>query len=104
MSGITIICLFLLIKNIIFNHQKKNELLNIAENIVNENIIIENSDQHNVSENEVFSIDELEKDNNMVGKIIIEKIGVNAPIIDGVDQETLKIAVGHFSSSGYWFR
>lgn len=78
----------------------------MVDNIVNENIVKgnERNNQLDISENEFFSVEKLEEDNNIVGKIIIDKIGVNAPIMDGVDQETLKVAVGHFSSSGYWFR
>lgn len=105
-SGIIILCLFLIIRNVNFNKKKEKELLNIADNIVNENIVKENecNNLQNISENEIFSVEKLENDNNIVGKIIIEKIGVSAPIMDGVDQETLKVAVGHFSNSGYWYR
>ena len=78
----------------------------MADNIVNENIVKGNEceNQQNISENESFSIEKIEADNNIVGKLVIEKIDINAPIMDGVDQETLKVAVGHFSGSGYWLR
>lgn len=105
-SGIIILCLFLIIRNVNFNKKKEKELLNGADNIVNENIVKGNecNSLQNISENEIFSVENLENDNNIVGKIIIEKIGISAPIMDGVDQETLKVAVGHFSNSGYWYR
>ncbi|MBR2704901.1 MAG: class D sortase [Clostridia bacterium] len=105
LSGVTSLCLFLLVRNITFIKKNEKELLLKADSIINENIVNKNDDinQQVESENEVFSIDNLKEDNNIVGKIIIDKIGVNAPIMDGVNQETLKIAVGHFESSGYWF-
>ncbi len=94
----------MLVRNITFNRKNEKELLIKADSIINENIVNENDDlnKQEESENEVFSIDNLKEDNNIVGKIIIDKIGINAPIMDGVDQETLKVAVGHFESSSYW--
>lgn len=75
-----------------------------ADSIINENIVNGKDDlsQQENSEKEAFSIEKIEEDNNIIGKIIIDKIGINAPIKEGVDQETLKVAVGHFQSSGYW--
>lgn len=104
LSGAILLCLFLLIQNITFNKKIKKELSAEANKIINENVVNGKSEpfQREEIEKEIFSIESLEKDNNIVGKIIIDKIGVNAPIIDGVDQETLKIAVGHFQRSGYW--
>lgn len=106
LSSVILFCLFILVRNITSKIKKEKEILSLADSIVNENIVKgkDSNYQQVECENEEFSVEKLEEDNNIVGKIIIDKIDVNAPIMDGVDQETLKLSVGHFSCSGYWFR
>ena len=82
------------------NKSKKQELLNIANEIVNENIVT--GVQDDCVEQEQFSVEELEKSKNVIGKLIIPSIEINAPIKDGTSPEVLRDAIGHFSSSSYW--
>lgn len=82
------------------NSSTKENLLNIANNVINENIV--RDVQNNFIEQEEFSMDELQENNNIIGKIIIPSIGVEAPIKDGTTGDVLKVAVGHFSNTSYW--
>ena len=82
------------------NKSTKQELLNIANEIVNENIVT--GVQDDCVEQEQFSVEELEKSKNVIGKLIIPSIEINAPIKDGTSPEVLRDAIGHFSSSSYW--
>ncbi|MBQ3409685.1 MAG: class D sortase [Clostridia bacterium] len=102
-SLIIVSCITIAIYNCKINRNNERQLLSFADSVVSEDVI-ENkrNDDKYETDNETFSVEKLEADNNIVGKIVIDKIDVNAPILDGTDQETLKIAVGHFSSSGYW--
>lgn len=45
---------------------------------------------------------DLEYDDNSIGTIEIPKIGLVAPIKEGIDLETLAQYVGHFSNSSMW--
>lgn len=97
-------CSFFIIHNFIFNSKNQKELLDIAENIVKNdvndvNINLERS--NNIQEKNVL-VEGLKEDRNVIGKIKIEKIGVEAPIVDGVSQNDLKYAVGHFPETAYW--
>lgn len=76
----------------------------MADNIISGNFINDEEIkiESNEIESEIFSVEKIEEDNNIIGKIVIDKLNVNAPIMDGVDQDTLKVAVGHFSCSSYW--
>lgn len=82
------------------NKSTKQELLNIANEIANENIVT--GVQDDCVEQEQFSVEELEKSKNVIGKLIIPSIEINAPIKDGTSPEVLRDAIGHFSSSSYW--
>ena len=86
------------------NSKNQKELLSYAESIVNSNIVDFNSEDNSqvIDEKEVFSKSENEENNNVIGKIIINKIGVNAPIMEGTQQDVLKVAVGHFQGTSYW--
>ena len=104
LSGMFIISLFFFIHNIRKNKAIEKNLLSKADTIISGEVVNnkENDIESKELENESFSIEKLEEDDNIVGKIIINKINVVAPVMDGVDQDTLKMAVGHFIESSYW--
>lgn len=95
-------CIIFFVNKHIFNKKNKKELLSIANNIVNENTITSNANNSLYNKNESLSTEKEENCRNVIGKIVIDKINVNAPIIDGVSQEVLKVAVGHFQNTNYW--
>lgn len=72
---------------------KEKEQLEIANNIIN-----------NTKENEipVVTKEELELNKNVIGILEIPTINLVAPIQEGTDEETLKVAIGHFSESSFW--
>ena len=72
---------------------KEKEQLEIANNIIN-----------NTKENEipVVTKEELELNKNVIGILEIPAINLVAPIQEGTDEETLKVAIGHFSESSFW--
>lgn len=103
--SISVICFLFIYFYIQVNKKiKETELLRHAENIINHNVNIFNSDSfpNKFDEKDVFSTEKIEDDKNIIGKIQIKKIGVDAPIIDGTSPEVLKVAVGHFQSTSYW--
>lgn len=127
--SVGLICFFIMCFFIYFFIQKKNSkteklLLSYANNIINEEVISKNSTIKSIKENsqvidynennngEINNInnnnyenrfqDTIKKNNNVFGKIVIDKIGVNAPIMDGTSQEILKASVGHFKETSYW--
>ena len=53
-------------------------------------------------EEQIFSEYQISEDKTIIGKIIIPKISVEAPIKEGTSAEVLKKSVGHFSSTKYW--
>ena len=83
------------------NKQNETELLGIADDIVSEKII-ENGVEDNCIEEEVFSVEKISEDKNVLGKVIIPKIKVEAPIKEGTTANVLKESVGHFSQTNYW--
>lgn len=105
-SLVTIACIILYFYNLNFNRKNKETLLSFANQIIDEEIVNFNSNKNsNDKENDekkIFSIDKIKEDNNILGKIKIEKIGVEAPIMDGTDQSVLKVSVGHFQNTSYW--
>lgn len=105
-SLVTIACIILYFYNLNLNKKNKETLLSYANQIIDEEIVNFNSNKNsNDKENdekEVFSIDKVKEDNNILGKIKIEKIGVEAPIMDGTGQNVLKFSVGHFQNTSYW--
>lgn len=119
LSIIAIICIaiFIYIRN--KNTKNQVQLLSFADNIVNENIvnneqittmpksdksqnILKSQQEKNAEEKEQFFIEKISQDNNILGKIKIPKIGVEAPIKEGTTTEILKQSVGHFSNTSYW--
>lgn len=105
-SVIVIICIILYLYIQYKNKINKTKLLNLADNIVSENIVNSNSEENSqeivIEEKEVFSVEKIEEDNNILGKIKISKIGLEAPIKEGTSQDVLKESVGHFSNTSYW--
>lgn len=81
-------------------NRKERELLNVANNITNRNE--PGCTEEKIIEQEIFSIDEITKDEDVIGKIIIPSIDVEAPIKEGTSKQVLKEAVGHFSNTKYW--
>ncbi len=105
-SLVTITCVILYFYNLNINKKNKETLLSYSNQIISDEIVNFNSNKNSnikeIEEKEIFSVDKLEKDNNIIGKIKIKKIGVDAPIIDGTSQDVLKISVGHFQNTNYW--
>lgn len=112
-----IVLLALLIGIIIFENnvnRKKTELINIANKMIEEDCeyiqkeVCEKEEKEGSSDiqdytlKKVFNKENIEKNNNVIGKIIIPKYGIEAPIQDGTSQEVLKYAVGHFPFTSYW--
>ncbi len=93
-----IYCVYLFLSN--NNKDEQKRLLQIANNRVIENSIENSKDE--IVEEELFSVDKLEENEEIIGKIIIPKINVVAPIKEGTSPDVLKVAVGHFSESKYW--
>lgn len=83
------------------NKQNESELLGIADDIVSEKIV-ENGVEEDCVEEEVFSVEKISEDKNVLGKVIIPKIKVEAPIKEGTTANVLKESVGHFSQTNYW--
>lgn len=130
--SVGLICLFLMCFFIYFYIQKKISkteklLLSYADNIISEEVVGRNSTIKSIKENneiiddnkfdninnnnldnsnqdneENLFQDTIKKNNNIFGKIVIDKIGVNAPIMDGTDQGVLRASVGHFKETSYW--
>lgn len=105
LSVIVVICIFMYI----YIHQKnasnQSNLLSLADNIINEDIV--NGQQKDESskieeEKELFSVEKISQDGNVLGKIKIPAIGVEAPIKEGTTADILKQSVGHFSNTSYW--
>ncbi len=72
---------------------KENRQLKIANEIIN-------SDYQD--EIEIITNEELELNENIIGILEIPVLGLIAPVQEGTNQDTLKVAVGHFSESSYW--
>ncbi|MBO5348249.1 MAG: class D sortase [Clostridia bacterium] len=128
LSVIVISCLisYIYIRN--KNANTKTQLLSLANTIINENIvnsgmseniskneqssntlnseqlanISKSEERKNIKEKEVFSVEKISQDNNVLGKIKIPKIEVEAPIKEGTTSDVLKQSVGHFSNTSYW--
>lgn len=106
------VCLYFYIKN--KNLKNEKELLSLADNIISEEVVTPKSnettnsdsrdylDNNNSREKELFSVEKIEQDDNVLGKIKIKKIGVEAPVMDGTSQDILRMSVGHFQRSNYW--
>lgn len=104
LSVIIISCIFIYIYIHHKNIKNKNQLLTLADNIINEDIIKgqQSDDSLKMEEKELFSIEKISQDSYVLGKIKIPKIGVEAPIKEGTTADVLKESVGHFSNTSYW--
>lgn len=128
--SVGLISLFIMCFIIYFYIQKNNSkteklLLSYADNVINKEVVcssikfpkesneIIDYNKTNDSEADNMNIGDVDnyqkifqetikKNNNVFGKIVINKIGVNAPIMDGTSQEVLKSSVGHFKETSYW--
>ena len=80
----------------------KKKLLDIATNIIYKSILNSSQESHSGTNNPNSNFIYEKEENNVIGKIIINDINVEAPIMDGTDQDTLKVAVGHFKNTDYW--
>ena len=106
LSTIVIICIFMYIYIRHKNTTNHAQLLILADNIVNEDIVNGNQNDNtsqNKEEKEIFSLEKISQNNNVLGKIKIPKIGLEAPIKDGTTADILKESVGHFSNTNYWY-
>ena len=106
-SVIVVCCLFIFLYLKNKNSIIQSNLIKEADSIVNENIINcdaikKSEEQKQIEECEAFSIEKISSDNNVLGKIKIPAINVEAPIKEGVTQDVLKESVGHFCDSSYW--
>lgn len=82
--------------NKFMQYKIKNEekiLIDIAEDIV--------SSEENKEIN-IFTKEELELKDNVIGILEIPKINLKAPVKEGTTQDILKYAVGHFTNSSNW--
>lgn len=105
LSVIVIICIFMYLYIHNKNASNQSNLLTLADNIISENIVNgqRNDDYSKIEEEKVlFSIEKISQDSNVLGKIKIPAIGVEAPIEEGTTADILKESVGHFSSTSYW--
>ena len=114
LSVIVIICVCLYFYIKIKNLKNEKALLSLANNIISEEVITPKTDEitnsasedylanDNNEEKELFSVEKIEQDSNVLGKIKIEKIGVEAPVMDGTSQDILRKSVGHFQRTNYW--
>ena len=106
------VCVYFYIRN--RNLKNEKNLLSLADNIISEEIVTPTVDgttisssedyleENNSEEKELFSAEKIEQDANVLGKIKIKKIGVEAPIMDGTSQDVLRMSVGHFKRTNYW--
>lgn len=82
--------------NKFMQYKIKNEekvLIDIAEDIV--------SSEENKEIN-IFTKEELELKDNVIGILEIPKINLKAPVKEGTTQDILKYAIGHFTNSSNW--
>ena len=100
LSVIIISCFILYIYIQRKNKVNEKNLLQVANSIINEAVVT--GIEENCIEEETFSVDKISSNGDILGKILIPKINVEAPIKEGTTAETLKEAVGHFSNTKYW--
>ena len=70
---------------------EKNRLLEVANQVIDYDLNIE-----------LITENELEKNDNVIGKLIIPKINLEAPIKEGTSQKVLRFAIGHFEESSFF--
>lgn len=70
---------------------QKERLLEVADSVIDCELNIE-----------LITENELEKNENIIGKLIIPKINLEAPIQEGTSQKVLRFAIGHFEESSFF--
>ena len=92
LSAIILFLLSFLISFIVTTYirYEKNRLLEVADKVIDYNLNIE-----------LITENELEKNENIIGKLIIPKIDLEAPIQEGTSQKVLRFAIGHFENSSF---
>lgn len=98
--SIVITCLVGIICILHKRNKKEHELLAIANNIITRNEL--ESTEDSAIEQEIFSVNEITKDEDVIGKLIIPSINIEAPVKEGTSKQVLREAVGHFSNTNYW--
>ena len=93
LSAIILFLLSFLISFIVTTYirYEKNRLLEVADKVIDYNLNIE-----------LITENELEKNENIIGKLIIPKIDLEAPIQEGTSQKVLRFAIGHFENSSFF--
>ena len=93
LSAIILFLLSFLISFIVTTYVRyeKNRLLEVADNVIDYDLNIE-----------LITENELEKNENIIGKLIIPKIDLEAPIQEGTSQKVLRFAIGHFENSSFF--
>lgn len=93
LSAIILFLLSFLISFIVTTYirYEKNRLLEVADKVIDYNLNIE-----------LITENELEKNENIIGKLIIPKIYLEAPIQEGTSQKVLRFAIGHFENSSFF--
>ena len=93
LSAIILFLLSFLISFIVTTYirYEKNRLLEVADNVIDYDLNIE-----------LITENELEKNENIIGKLIIPKIDLEAPIQEGTSQKVLRFAIGHFENSSFF--
>lgn len=100
LSSIIIICICMYIYVDKKKSKKECELLLIANSFVDQSLV--NGIEPECIEADVFSVDNISENKDVLGKIIIPKINIEAPIKEGTSASILREAVGHFSNTKYW--
>lgn len=78
-----------------FTELPLSKFIKVSEGLNSNGISDENINRDNFKENILC-------ENDIVGVLVIKKLKVEAPIIDGTSQEVMKTSVGHFIESDYW--
>lgn len=86
-------------RHALVRRNNKKSLDAIVERVVSQDI---SGEELSGDENTLFSNEVLEKNENVIGRLIIDKIKVNGPIVEGTSVDVLKKAIGHFSNSKFW--
>jgi sortase A len=90
--GITIMCYTLYIK---FDSQKRQQRM--IDAFIN--LQIDSEDGAGVEDTEKVAETEIQNTENILGILKLPKIDLEVPIIEGINPQNLKYAVGHFSET-----
>lgn len=104
LSLIILISVNFILKKFKYN-QKKEDNYNSIVNEINSNKISNNKNKYaQKNEEENIKIEEISKNQYMENswRILIPKINLDAPILEGTEKEILRKGVGHFKSTNIW--